>query len=122
MRGHGYCRPDTSTWEQPGYSRFNVLVAVNCKYLGGSGAPSRAFFFHGRRPVGTDASTDSTGPPREVWRTGDTVALLYVLWRSSDGHCCPTGGGAIVPFHWNGRRVVPLDRVPRRAWTAPLGR
>jgi LppP/LprE lipoprotein len=122
VRSKGYCAPRTSTWEAPSYSKFNVLVAVNCKYLHGSGAPSRAFFFYRSHLIGTDAPNDSTTPPQQVWRDGSTIALLYILWRKSDFHCCPTGGGAIVRFHRKGNRVVPLDRVPPRAWTAALGR
>ena len=44
--------------------------------------------------------------------TQRTVALLYILYRSGDPLCCPTGGGAIVRFRWNGSRLVALDRIP----------
>jgi hypothetical protein len=56
----------------------------------------------------------------ELWRDDTTIALMYVLYRNSDALCCPTGGGKIVRFHWNGSRLVALDRIPPR--TGPLHR
>jgi hypothetical protein len=48
---------------------------------------------------------------------------MYVLYRRQDPLCCPTGGGKIVRFRWNGRRFRALDRSPpRQNGNVPLGR
>jgi hypothetical protein len=47
-----------------------------------------------------------------IWRDDQAMAFMYVLYRSGDPNCCPTGGGKIVRFRWNGKRVVALDRLP----------
>ena len=49
-------------------------------------------------------------------RDHKTMAFLYVLYRRSDPECCPTGGGTIVRFRWNGKRVIRLDPLPPRAF------
>jgi hypothetical protein len=50
------------------------------------------------------------------------VALMYVLYRRNDPNCCPTGGGKIVRFHWTGRRLVALDRIPPLTGEGSLSR
>jgi len=90
--------------------RFNALYG-DCG--GGDGRDQHVWFFVGHRFVGTDAPHSS----REiigVWRNLDTLAFLYVLYGRTDAMCCPTGGGTIVRFRWNGRRFVPLDKLPPR--------
>jgi hypothetical protein len=99
---------DTSMWVH-GW-RFNALFG-DCG--GGDGRDQHIWFFVGRRFVGTDAPNSS----REivgVWRQNNTLAFLYVLYGRTDAMCCPTGGGAIVRFRWNGRGFVPLDKLPPR--------
>jgi hypothetical protein len=91
-------------------ARFNALYG-NCR--AGDGHDQHVWFFAGGRFVGTDATHPS---PRifGLWRTGDTLAFMYVLYRPRDSNCCATGGGKIVRFRWTGRRVDPLDAVPPR--------
>jgi hypothetical protein len=98
---------------------FNALFG-NCRAV--DGRHQRVWFFVGRRVVGVDSPTSS----REIvglWRDSDTIAFLYVLYRRDDSNCCPSGGGAIVRFQWNGRRVVALDPMPpHQDFSIPLGR
>jgi hypothetical protein len=106
VKGHGY-RPDVSTWENA--FKLNVLIGTFTKSA--DGYNKRAFFFFGSRYLGTDASAPSA-QLQEVWRDDRTIALLYILYRNSDPLCCPTAGGAIVRFRWNGSRLVALDPIP----------
>ena len=99
-------RPDTSTWD--GSFRLNALIGTLAQ---SDGYNRRAFFFLGRRYLGTDASAPSAGVA-QLWRDDRTIALLYVLYRANEPLCCPTGGGKIVRFRWTGTRIVALDRIP----------
>ena len=116
VRTHGYV-PNASDWN-PG-SQSNVLTSVFARSA--DGYNQRAFFFYGRRYLGTDASEPSARV-QAMWSDGTTVALTYVLYRRADPNCCPSGGGKIVRFRWTGRRVVALDPIPTRDWRAPLHR
>ena len=99
---------------------MNVLVGTFTRSA--DGYNKRAFFFYRGRYLGTDAAQPSSDVG-EIWGDGETVALLYVLYRPQDPLCCPTGGGAIVRFHWNGRRLVALDPIPPdRTGRVRLGR
>ena len=92
--------------------KFNALYG-NCR--AGDGRDQHVWFFDGTRFVGTDArksSHDIVG----VWRDDKRLAFLYVLYRQFDPECCPTGGGTIVRFRWNGKRVIRLDPLPPRAF------
>jgi hypothetical protein len=95
-----------------GLGGFNALYG-NCR--AGDGRDQRVWFFERGRFVGVDASTSSHDIVG-VWRDDRTIAFLYVLYRRSDPECCPTGGGAIVRFRWNGKRVARLDPLPPRAF------
>jgi hypothetical protein len=106
VRKKGY-RPDLRTWD----STFRLNVLIGTYATSADGYNKRAFFFVGRRYLGTDASLPSA-QVQEVWRDDKTIALLYILYRNSDPLCCPTGGGAIVRFSWNGKRLRALDRIP----------
>lgn len=108
VRSKGY-RPDLKSWDST--FRFNVLLGTYAQSA--DGYNRRAFFFIGRKYLGTDASAPSAAM-EEMWRDDRTIALMYVLYRGNDPLCCPTGGGKIVRFRWNGSRVVALDRIPPR--------
>ena len=98
----------TGLWEA-GW-RFNVLYG-NCR--AGDGRDQHAWFFDRGRFIRMDASNSS----REIiglWRNGSTIALMYVLYRSSDPECCATGGGAIVRYRLANGHVRRLDPLPRR--------
>lgn len=98
--------PNTSMWMN-GFA-FNAIYG-NCK--AGDGTDQHIWFFVGGRFVGVD----SRMPSKSIiglWRDDKTLAFMYVLYRSSDPNCCPTGGGKVVRFRWNGKRVVALDRIP----------
>jgi hypothetical protein len=91
---------------------FNALYG-NCR--AGDGRDQHVWFFDRGRFVGTDApnsSHDIIG----LWRDDRTITVLYVLYRQSNPECCPTGGGAIVRFHWTGKHLKRLDRLPPRAF------
>ena len=109
VRNKGYT-PELKSWD--GTFKLNVLIGTYTQSA--DGYNKRAFFFLGRRYLGTDAAAPSAAL-QEVWRDDRTIALLYILYRASDPNCCPTGGGRIVRFHWNGKRIVALDRIPPRA-------
>lgn len=113
----GCAPPDTSMWVHG--SRFNSLYG-NC--LAGDGHDQHVWFFDHGRFVGTDG----LGTSSEViglWRDGTTFAFLYVLYRRQDALCCPTGGGKVVRFRWNGKRFRALDRPPpRQNGRIPVGR
>lgn len=105
-RGGCAYAPATSMWMRDW--NFNALSGP-CRSA--DGYDQRAWFFVRGRFVGNDAPT----PSREViglWRDGNTIAFLYVLYRRWDANCCPTGGGKVVRFRWNGHQVVRLDRLP----------
>lgn len=98
--------PNTSIWMKG--TAFNAIYG-NCR--AGDGTDQHIWFFAGGRFVGMDART----PAKSIiglWRDDRTLAFMYVLYRSSDPNCCPTGGGKIVRFRWNGRHIVALGRLP----------
>jgi hypothetical protein len=113
----GYRAHPASFWITD--SGLNVLIGTLKR--SGDGYDQRAFFFVNGRYIGTDAS-GSSRQVGEVWQTEDTVALMYVLYRRNDPNCCPTGGGKIVRFHWTGRRLVALDRIPPLTGEGSLSR
>lgn len=92
--------------------KFNALFG-DCG--GGDGRDQRVWFFAGGRFIGNDAP-NSSHEIIGLWRDLDTITFLYVLYRQSDAECCPTGGGSIVRFRWNGKRVVRLDQLSPRAF------
>jgi LppP/LprE lipoprotein len=98
--------------------RFNALYG-DCG--GGDGRDQHVWFFVGKRLVGTDAP-NSSHEVIGLWRDDTTMAFLYVLYRPSDPECCPTGGGTIVRFRWNGKRVVRLDPLPPRAFAPGIAK
>jgi hypothetical protein len=91
-------------------ARFNALYG-NCR--AGDGHDQHIWFFVGNRFVGMDAS-HSSPQILGLWRSADTLAFMYVLYKPRDANCCATGGGKIVRFRWTGRRLDPLDTVPAR--------
>jgi hypothetical protein len=107
VRAQGYV-PNRPTEWTPG-STLNALTATAKDSA--DGYNQRAFFFVRGRYVGVDAPAPSA-QLLEVWSAGTTVALLYILYRDADALCCPTGGGSIVRFEWNGRRLRTIGRVP----------
>jgi LppP/LprE lipoprotein len=96
----------SSMW-QAGW-RFNVLYG-NCR--AGDGSDQHAWFFDRGRFIEVDARTPSLHLVG-LWRNDTTIALLYVLYRSSDPSCCATGGGAIVRYRLERGRVRRLDPLP----------
>ena len=98
--------PNTSMWMNG--SAFNAIYG-NCK--AGDGTDQHIWFFVGGRFVGVNTRTPSKSIIG-LWRDNRTLAFMYVLYRSSDPNCCPTGGGKIVRYRWNGKRVVALDALP----------
>lgn len=110
-RCHAGSTRATNLW-QVGWT-FNALYG-DCG--GGDGHDQHAWFFSGARFVGVDAP-GSSAEIIGLWRDGNTIAFLYVLYRRNDALCCPTGGGKVVRFRWTGKRVIALDRLPPRETT-----
>ncbi|HTZ06730.1 MAG TPA: LppP/LprE family lipoprotein [Gaiellaceae bacterium] len=102
--------PHDSTMWMSGWT-FNALLG-DCG--GGDGHDQHVWFFVGGSLVGTDAPR-SSAEIIGLWRNDRTMAFLYVLYRPRDALCCATGGGAVVRFRLDGRRVVALDPLPPRA-------
>jgi len=103
-----YAEIQTDLWTAG--ERFNALYG-NC--LAGDGRDQHIWFFSGSRFVGSDTrEPDSSKDIVGVWRTGSTIAFLYVLYRRGDSNCCPTGGGKIVRFRFAGDHVKALDPLP----------
>jgi hypothetical protein len=102
------CRnPPTELMWMPSVS-FNALYG-NCN--AGDGSDQRVFFFDRGRFVGTDGLGSSRGIIG-LWREGDTIAFMYVLYKRNDPNCCATGGGAIVRYRLTGERVKRIDPAP----------
>jgi hypothetical protein len=98
---------------------LQVLVGQDAR--SGDGYAKKAFFFYKGRYLGTDTS-DASALEEVSWQDSDTVAVLYILYRSQDPMCCPTGGGAIVRYHWTGSRLTPLDPIPSSSAGSSLSR
>ena len=97
--------------------RFNALYG-NC--LAGDGRDQHIWFFDGGHLIGMDTrEPDSSKEIIGLWRDEDTIAFMYVLFRSADTNCCPTGGGEIVLavrlqelFGWPATPRIAGGRVP----------
>jgi hypothetical protein len=109
----------TNEWT-PGW-RFNALYG-NCR--AGDGRDQHTWFFSGGRFIGIDTrEPDSSKEIIGLWRDGNTIAFMYVLYRRHDPNCCATGGGKIVRFRIEGNRVRALDQLPpHQLGTIPVGR
>jgi LppP/LprE lipoprotein len=117
VRRAGYTPDRLIGWDPT--ATLNVLLATATGSA--KGYNRRAFFFIHGRFVGTDA----TRPSAQIiplWQDDITAALMYVLYKRGDPLCCPTGGGRIVRFRWNGQRMLPLGGVPTDDHRAPLHR
>jgi hypothetical protein len=104
----GYTLANDAAWNPDA-----TLSAVTGSMAGGAtGRGMHVFFFvDGERYLGTD-TLHSSNTVRITWWDDTTVAVEYVLYNDGDPGCCPTGGSAVVRFHWNGDRLVPLDDIP----------
>lgn len=114
----------TGMW-QHGW-RFNALYG-NCR--AGDGRDQHAWFFDRGRFVGVDVPLGSkptwvygSHEIMGVWRDGNTIALLYVLYRWTDAECCPTGGGKIVRYRLHKGHLRRLDPLPPRVSKRRPGR
>ncbi len=111
VEGYGYRPTSTNDIAGPPAAGLHVIIGKSAK------APHdrhQAFFFLGDRFVGTDL----VGTSRLIkltWRSLDTIALAYDVYRPDDETCCPTGGSIIVRYRWSGKKIVPLDPVPSAA-------
>jgi hypothetical protein len=104
-----------------GFDSSPLGVLLGQKNGGGDGYAKNAFFFYKGRYLGTD-TVSSSATISLVWQDDKTAALMYVLYRPDDPMCCPTGGGAIVRYHYNGQKLLNLDAIPTDAESAPLSR
>jgi hypothetical protein len=102
----GYMVPDPSTYDPR--SPLRVLLGNRV----GSSTDHRAFFFNGDQYLGTDTLAPSASPLGIVSRDANSVAIRYLLYRTSDPDCCPSGGSAVVRYAWNGEHLTPLDPIP----------
>ena len=89
-----------------------LRVLLGIKHGSGDGYAKRAFFFVRDRYIGTDTS-DLSASMRIASQSDTTIGLTYALYGPRDALCCPHRF-ATVRYHWNGRRLVPLDPIPSR--------
>lgn len=109
--------PDTSATStsrlKRAYDPSLYLSAVAGGVPGGGTAssPVQVFLFHKGCYLGT-----TTKEPRfalTVEQTqGDTVVVHYKHYMPRDANCCPSLPDYVVPYRWNGRKVVPLTPIP----------
>jgi hypothetical protein len=87
-----------------------------------NGEPTEyAFFFVNGQYIGTDLP-QSSASMSVASQTGDTVVVRYALYRTTDPECCPSGGFADVPYHWDGTHLHPLASFPTYEADAELSR
>jgi hypothetical protein len=106
VRSKGYTPDDVRQYKT--WATLRVLVATATGSA--SGNNQQAFFFVGRRYIGTATSSPSASLAY-VGQTATRVRLEYGVFGPGSGDCCPTGH-RIVRFQWNGKRLVPLDPIP----------
>ena len=105
--------------------KFNVIYG-NCRAA--DGTDQHAWFFAGNRFISIDVSKGSDSHLNRshqiigLWRNASTIALMYVLYRSSDPECCATGGGAIVRYRLVQGSLHRLDRLPPPVSNRRVGR
>jgi hypothetical protein len=101
--------------------KFNALYG-NCE--AGDGRDQHVWFFSGSHFIGSDTrEPDSSKDIIGLWRDGNTIAFMYVLYRRGDSNCCATGGGKIIRFRIEGNYVKALDPLPpHQLGSIPLGR
>jgi hypothetical protein len=107
--------PDEATWKA---TRLRVLLGVRTP---SDSYDQRAFFFLRDRYLGTDTRLPSARISLAA-QDNTTVTIEYTLYRRRDPLSDPTGSSATVRYHWNGRRLVPMDPIPPAAWSAKLSR
>ncbi|MCX5182608.1 LppP/LprE family lipoprotein [Streptomyces sp. NBC_00268] len=110
-----YVHGPASAW-----AKYTLRVLVGVKEPGDS-YTNFAFFFVGKRYLGTD-STNPSARMQVVKQTKDTVAVKYTLYRPDDALADPSGGNTTVRYKWTGVKLMPLDPVPTDNWSAPLSR
>jgi hypothetical protein len=88
---------------------LRVLIAVKT-----GGRYKQAFFFAGDYYVGPDDAGSSSLISFER-QEGNTIFIGYELFQPKDLPCCPTGGKAVVRFHWDGTQLKALDPIPARS-------
>jgi hypothetical protein len=113
LRGRGYHPVRVADW----HARQTLRVLLGAQSDGGR---RRAFFFVGRRYIGTDATTPS-GRLRVARQRSRSITLVYSIWRRADKACCPHGGSARVRFEWDGARLTPRGAIPDAALRRPAG-
>lgn len=120
VNGHSLGRswePDTSATSTSRLRRaydpsLDLSAVVGGVPEGGTASsPVQVFLFHKGCYLGT-----TTKEPRfalTVEQTqGDTVVVRYKHYTPRDANCCPSFPDYVVPYRWNGRKVVPLAPIP----------
>lgn len=104
----GHQLVDGSTWQPDA----DINVVTGSMLGGATGRGMYAFFFSADDGyIGTDA-LEASNTLGITWRDDETIAIEYVLYRDGDPGCCPTGGSAVVRFHWDGNQLSALDEIP----------
>jgi hypothetical protein len=117
VRARGYTPNDVS--EYHGGQTLRVLTATRTG--SGDGYAQQAFFFVGRRYIGTDSSQPSAGV-KVVAQSDTEVTLRYPLYATRDALCCPSGGHADVRFQLDNGRLTPLQNIPPASSRTGLSR
>jgi len=106
VRAEGYTPRSTRQYKP--WAKLRVLVGTATGSA--TGHNLRAFFFVGRRYIGTDKSSPS-GTLGYVGQTSTRVRLRYGVYGPGSADCCPTSHRT-VRFQYDGKRLVALDRIP----------
>jgi hypothetical protein len=109
LRRQGYRPVRLADW----HARQSLRVLI-----GTQGGQRRAFFFVGRRYIGSDATTPSA-KLRVGKQAKRSVTLVYSIWRRGDRACCPHGGSVRVRFRWTGGQLRPQSAIPDAAARRP---
>jgi hypothetical protein len=102
------------------YDPRHALRVLVGHRVGKPAGPRRAFFFAGRRFVGTDAPAGSTAL-KVVATGGNWVTLAYGRYAIGDRPCCPGGGRAKVRFDLRAGKVRPAKPLPPAARRVATG-
>ncbi len=111
VQERGYTPISTADIEGPPAGGLHVIIAESTDLPHDR---QRAFFFIGDGFVGNDLEEPSASI-EFAWRSADTIALAYAVYRPNDRSCCPTGGAMNVRYRWTGLEIGALDPVPTAA-------
>ena len=109
VRAHGY-KPVRSQY----HSGQTLRVLTGRKKFGCCALGRKAFFFVRHKGFMRVDVRKATFTDIDVaYQRDKTIAVRYgPLYKRGDPRCCASGDHKTVRFHWNGKAVKALDRIP----------